>query len=394
MKRNVLAAMLLSLAGLAWGCSGASENQQENQAQETTQSEQPTRSLTRTDFGTMQDGTKAALFTLTNEKGTELAITTYGGIITSLKVADNRGTYEDIVLGFDDLEGYLQQGVPYFGALIGRYGNRIANARFNLEGQTYQLAANDGPNHLHGGNSGFDKVLWQGEPFENSDGVGVKLTYLSKDGEEGYPGNLSVEVTYTLTADNVLKIDYQATTDKTTVVNLTNHAYFNLSGKLGEPILDQQVMLNADRFLPVTATLIPTGELKPVAGTPFDFTKSTAIGDRIEAKDQQLTRGKGYDHCWVLNGTAGEMRLAATVHHPASGRYMEVHTVEPGIQFYTGNFLDGSLEGKGSTFAHRTGFCLETQHFPDSPNQPKFPSVTLRPGETYQTQSTYTFSVK
>ncbi|AHM61102.1 Aldose 1-epimerase [Flammeovirgaceae bacterium 311] len=393
MKRNQLTAVLLCSLAFGWACSGSSENNNQDNQQAADTTAQTTSSVSRSDFGTMEDGTTVDLYTLTNEKGTELKITNYGGVITSLKVIDKNGNMDDVVLGFEDLKGYLQQGVPYFGAIVGRYGNRIANAQFVLDGQTYKLAANDGPNHLHGGTRGFDKVLWQGEPIEG-DEPGVRLKYLSKDGEEGYPGNLDVTVTYTLTNDDAVKIDYSATTDKATVVNLTNHAYFNLSGNLGEKILDHEVMINADRFVPVNKTLIPTGELKPVEGTPFDFTEPTVVGERIDANDQQITYGKGYDHCWVLNGTAGEMSLAASVHHPGSGRYMEVHTTEPGIQFYTGNFLDGSLSGKGNTYGHRTGFCLETEHYPDSPNQKDFPSVTLRPGETYQTQTTYTFSVK
>ncbi|WP_224995360.1 aldose epimerase family protein [Cesiribacter sp. SM1] len=392
MKKNQLTALLLCSLLFGWACSGSSENNQD--AQSTADTVQNTSSVSRSDFGKMQDGTTVDLYTLTNANGTEVKITNYGGIITSLRVADKNDSLEDVVLGFDNLEGYLQEGVPYFGAIVGRYGNRIANAQFVLDGQTYKLAANDGPNHLHGGVRGFDKVLWQAESFEGEEGVGVKLRHLSKDGEEGYPGNLTVDVTYTLTNDDALKIDYQATTDKATVVNLTNHAYFNLSGNLGEKILDHQVMINADSLVPVNETLIPTGELIAVEGTPFDFTEPTAVGERIDANDQQIVYGKGYDHCWALNGEAGAMSLAATVHHPESGRFMEVHTTEPGIQFYTGNFLDGSLSGKGFTYGHRTGFCLETEHYPDSPNQENFPSVTLRPGETYQTQTTYKFSVK
>lgn len=385
-----MAAMLLGVLAFSSACSGPSDKKQESETAETAES---TRKVERTDFGAMEDGTTADLYTLTNAGGTEVKITNYGGIITSLKVAGRDGELQDVVLGFDDLDGYLQDGVPYFGAIIGRYGNRIANAQFELDGETYQLAANDGPNHLHGGEKGFDKVLWEAESFEGEDGPGLRLQYLSEDGEEGYPGNLSVEVTYTLTNDNELKIDYQATTDQATVVNLTNHAYFNLSGELGEQILDHELMINAEQFLPVNNTLIPTGELKEVEGTPFDFTEPTAIGDRINADNEQIARGQGYDHCWVL-GEKGERKLAATVYEPGSGRFMEVFTTEPGIQFYAGNFLDGSLSGKGATYQHRSGLCLETQHFPDSPNQPEFPSVTLQPGETYQTSTTYKFSVK
>lgn len=389
-NRNLLAGMLLVLTGFSWACSGDSEKR----TADTTTQEQKESAVVKSSFGKMPDGTAVDLYTLTNSKGTELKITNYGATITSLKVADKQGNMADVVLGFDSLQGYLQQGVPYFGSIVGRYGNRIANAKFTLDGQTYQLAANDGPNHLHGGTKGYDKVVWEAEEVDSGEGASLKLHYLSKDGEEGYPGNLNIDVTYTLTDEDELKIDYKATTDKATIVNLTNHAYFNLSGNLGESILDHKVMINADRFVPVDKTLIPTGELKPVAGTPFDFTSPTALGKRIDAADEQLTRGKGYDHAWVLKGQAGTMNLAATVYEPNSGRFMEVFTTEPGIQLYTGNFLDGSLSGKGSTYKHRTGFCLETEHFPDSPNQPSFPSVVLSPGETYSTQTTYKFSVK
>ena len=389
-RKRLISCLFAGLLAMNWACSGSSENKQNNEAQV----EEPREiSVKKSEFGEFE-GKKVDLYTLTNENGMEVAITNYGGIVVSLKVPDKNGNIEDVTLGFDSLPGYLQQGVPYFGAIIGRYGNRIANAKFVLDGKEYQLAKNDGPNTLHGGVKGFDKVLWDGREFKNGDIVGVKLKYLSKDMEEGYPGNLSTNVTYTLTNDNELVIDYQASTDKVTIVNLTNHAYFNLSGDLGEKILDHVVMINADTYLPVTNTLIPTGELKSVKGTPFDFTEPTVIGKRIDADDQQIKYGLGYDHCWVINGKPGEMRLAATVHEPESGRYMEVSTTEPGIQFYTGNFLDSSLKGKGETYQHRTGFCLETQHFPDAPNQPNFPSVELAPGETYSTSSIYKFSVK
>lgn len=385
-KSGLLAAMLLSMLAIGSACSGSSDSKHENKERTETSS--------RREFGTLEDGRTAHLYTLTNKQGTAVKITNYGGIITSLRVADKDGNPGDIVLGFDELDGYLQEGVPYFGALIGRFGNRIANAQFELDGDTYQLAANDGPNHLHGGEQGFDKVLWEAESFENEEGQGLRLQYLSEDGEEGYPGNLSVEVTYTLTDDNELKIAYSATTDKATVVNLTNHAYFNLAGHDHGTIVDHRLMINADEYLPVDDTLIPTGERRKVEDTPFDFTDPTLIGRRINEENEQLKRGQGYDHCWVLNGEWGKMRLAASVHEPASGRFMEVYTTEPGIQFYAGNFLDGSLSGKGTSYPHRSGLCLETQHFPDSPNQPDFPSVKLRPGETYQTQTSYKFSVK
>lgn len=388
-KRKLIAALIFGSLSFSWACSGASEN-----VERTNETEENPMEVEKSNFGRMEDGTMVDLYTLTNGNGTEVKITNYGGIITSLKVAGKEGEVEDVVLGFDSLDGYLQEGVPFFGAIIGRYGNRIGNAKFVLGGETYELAANNGPNHLHGGIKGFDKVLWEAESFEEGEDVGVKLHYLSKDMEEGYPGNLDVHVTYTLTENDELKIDYKATTDKLTIVNLTNHAYFNLSGELGEDILDHKLMLNADRFIPVTQTLIPTGELQPVEGTPFDFTEPTAIGKRIEAENEQIGYGLGYDHCWIVNGEPGEMRLAARVYEPSSGRVMEVFTTEPGIQFYSGNFLDGSLSGKGVTYKHRSGFCLETEHFPDSPNQPEFPSVELEPGETYQTQTTYRFSVQ
>ncbi len=391
-RKKLAGSLLMGLLALNWACSGSSENSQTSQDGVQTE-EKRELSVAKSGFGSYE-GKAADLYTLTNANGMEVEITNYGGIVVSLSVPDKNGNIEDVTLGFDSLSGYLQQGVPYFGAIIGRYGNRIAEGKFTLDGKEYQLAKNDGPNHLHGGVKGFDKVLWDAKEFKSDDAVGVKLKYLSKDMEEGYPGNLSVNVTYTLTNDNELKIDYQANTDKKTVVNLTNHAYFNLSGDLGEKVLDHVVTINADRFLPVSSTLIPTGELRSVKGTPFDFTEPVTIGARIETENQQLGYGKGYDHCWILNGTAGEMRTAATVHEPESGRFMEVLTVEPAIQFYTGNFLEGNLSGKGETFQHRSGFCLETQHFPDAPNQPEFPSVELAPGDTYATSSVYKFSVK
>lgn len=355
--------------------------------------------ITKTSFGELDDGTPVALYTLTNKNGVEVKITNYGGIVISLKVPDKEGNIEDVVLGFDSLAGYrsdvyLQEG-PYFGALIGRYGNRIAEGRFTLDGQEYELATNNGPNHLHGGLKGFDNVVWEAEEFKNENEVGVKLHYQSQDMEEGYPGKLDVNVTYTLTDDDELNIEYMATTDKKTVVNLTNHSYFNLTGNAKRDILGHKVMINADAFVPVDETLIPTGELRSVEGTPFDFTEPVAVGQRIEADNEQLIYGKGYDHCWVLNGDAGEMKLAATVYEPNSGRFMEVFTTEPGIQFYSGNFLNGNLTGKGGvTYQQRFGLCLETEHFPDSPNQPDFPSVVLDPNETYRTKTTYKFAAK
>lgn len=338
------------------------------------------------DFGKTREGAPVRIFTLTNKNGVEATITNYGGRVVSLKVPDKKGAMGDVVLGFDSLEGYLNEN-PYFGALIGRYANRIGHAQFTLNGALYKVPKNDGDNSLHGGTRGFDKVVWT--PRELPDG-GLELTYLSKDGEEGYPGNCKVTVVYHLTDDNELKIDYSATSDKDTVVNLTNHSYFNLKGS-GD-ILGHMLTLNADHFTPVDSGLIPTGVLKPVAGTPFDFRKSTGIGERIEQADEQLKLGKGYDHNWVLNKKGSELSLAARVEEPTTGRVMEVRTTEPGIQFYTGNFLDGSLKGKkGVVYARRSALCLETQHFPDSPNKPKFPSTVLKAGARFQSTTVYKF---
>lgn len=351
------------------------------------------RKLTSEPWGKTSAGEAVELYTLTNAKGAEARITTYGGILVSLKVPDRAGKLGDIVLGFDNLDGYLQQPPPpYFGALIGRYGNRIANGKFSLNGTEYTLAKNDGENHLHGGARGFDKRVWKAK---EASGQSLELSYLSKDGEEGYPGNLSTTVIYTLTDNNEIKIDYAATTDKDTVVNLTNHSYFNLAGQGEGDILSHQVTIYADKFTPVDKGLIPTGELRNVEGTPFDFRSSKAIGERIEANDEQLKLGRGYDHNWVLNRTGSGMEPAAKVIEAKSGRVMEVITTEPGLQFYTGNFLDGTLHGKaGKVYSRRFAFCMETQHFPDSPNKPAFPSVVLKPGGHYQTTTIYRFSTQ
>lgn len=344
-------------------------------------------------FGKTAEGEDVQIYTLTNSSGMEVRIMNYGGVIVSVKVPDKSGALSDVVLGCDTLDGYLK-GVPYFGALVGRYGNRIAKGKFELDGQTYSLARNNGENALHGGLKGFDKVVWAAEPFEKDGASGLVLKYTSADGEEGYPGKLDVTVTYTLTADNSIRIDYEAVTGKPTVVNLTNHSYWNLKDAGATPILDHEVMLNCDRFTPVDAGLIPTGELKPVEGTPFDFRSPEKIGARIDADDEQIKRGGGYDHNFVINRTGEGLQLAAKVTEPTTGRVMEVLTMEPGVQFYTGNFLDGTITGKGGTiYQKRAGFCLETQHFPDSPNQPDFPSTTLRPGEIYKTTTVYKFSV-
>jgi len=341
-------------------------------------------------FGKTPAGEPVELFTLTNSKGMRADIMTYGGILVSLKVPDRSGKPADVVLGFDTLDGYQSNPPPYFGALIGRYGNRIGGGRFTLNGTEYKLAQNNGPNHLHGGLRGFDKVMWKAR---TPDAQNLELTYVSKDGEEGYPGNLTATVTYTLTDNNELKLDYRATTDKDTVLNLTNHSYFNLAGQGEGDILSHQIMINADRFTPVDSGLIPTGELRSVEGTPFDFRHPKAIGERIDAPDAQIILGKGYDHNFVLNRSGNGPELAAKVMDPKSGRMMEVLTTEPGVQFYTGNFLDGSIRGKGGkVYGRRFGLCLETQHFPDSPNKPNFPSVVLKPGAQYQTTTVYKFS--
>ena len=363
-----------------------------------TESNQTTDSLTvnkikKTVFGTLPDGRVADQYTLKNANGMEVKISNYGGVITHLTAPDKDGKFEDIVLGFDSLAGYFAPP-PYFGAIIGRYGNRIAKGKFTLDGKEYNLAKNNGENHLHGGLVGFDKVLWNTEAIEGEESA-LKLTYISKDGEEGYPGNLNVTVIYTLQKDNSLKIEYAATTDKATVINLTNHSYFNLSG-FKKDVLDQEVTLNADRYLPVDKGLIPTGELRSVTGNVFDFTKPTVIGKGInEVKDEQIKLGGGYDHAWILNKKGNELSLAATVLEKMSGRKMEVLTTEPAIQFYTGNFLDGKLTGKGNVkYVKRFALCLETEHYPDSPNQSAFPTVVLKPNEKYSTTTVYKFSVE
>ncbi len=323
-------------------------------------------------------------------------ITNYGGLLTALHVPDRHGQLDDVTLGYDALENYREKS-PYFGALVGRYGNRIANGRFVLNGREYTLAQNNGTNSLHGGVKGFDKVVWNAEAFQHDEGVGLKLHRLSPDGEEGYPGNLDVTVIYTLTDQNELRIEYSATTDRETIVNLTHHSYFNLLGATsGRDILGHEILINADYFTPVTGELIPTGELRPVKGTPMDFTSPRLIGSQIDEDDEQLalTSG-GYDHNWVLNRTGEHLSLAARVYEPETGRVLEVRTTEPGIQFYIGNFLDGSIIGKGGVAYHKyAGFCLETQHFPNSPNQPNFPSTVLKPDDTYTQTTVYAFSVK
>ena len=341
-------------------------------------------------YGKLADGTAVKLFTLTNESGMVAEIINYGGIVAELHVPDRDGKIADVVLGYENLDKYVE-ATPYFGALIGRYGNRIAKGKFTLDGKECTLATNNDENHLHGGDAGFDKVVWEATAKRTSNGPSLELTYVSKDGEEGYPGNLTCKVIYTLTNDNELKIKYEATTDAPTVVNLTHHGYFNLAGYDSGTILDQELMIDADKYTPVDVGLIPTGELAPVEGTPMDFRKSTAIGARIA----QLTGDPGgYDHNWVLNNSDGTYAKVASLYDPESGRLMEVFTSEPGLQFYSGNFLDGSNIGKGTTYNKHNGLCLETQHFPDSPNQPQFPSTVLRPGETYGYETAYKFSTK
>jgi len=342
--------------------------------------------MKKTVFGNV-DGKQVFEFTLTNKNGVEVKILNYGGLVTHLMVPDKNGTIEDIVLGYDSLQDYIKD-TPYFGAIVGRYGNRIARGQFSIDGQTYNLAKNNGPNHLHGGIKGFDKIVWDAEDFIKPEAAGVVLTYLSADGEDGYPGNLKVKITYTLTNDNELKIDYEAETDKSTVLNLTHHSYFNLKGHGNGDVLDHQMQILADRYTPVDADLIPTGELKEVESSAMDFRTPASIGSRIARVEG------GYDHNYVLNNTDGNMRLVAKVTEPKTGRLMEVYTDQPGIQFYSGNFLDGSNIGKGGTpYKKHYGFCLETQHFPDSPNHENFPSVILRPDEKYKTQTVYKFGI-
>ena len=351
-----------------------------------------------TPFGKTKDGREAQLYTLVNATGMKADVTNYGAIIVRLFAADRTGRLDDIVLGYNTIDEYIA-ATPYFGAVVGRYGNRIAAGKFTLEGKTYSLATNNSPGdkpcHLHGGLVGFDKVLWSAEPLLVNNTPGLKLRYVSKDGEEGYPGNLSITVQYWLGNDNSLKIEYLATTDKATPLNLTQHSYFNLKGEGNGDILGHVLTFKASKTTPVDIGLIPTGKFAPVAGTPFDFTTPHAIGDRVNADNEQMKFGGGYDHNWVLDSQTGKLALAATVFEPTTGRTMEVWTEEPGLQFYCGNFLDGTNVGKsGRPYKFRNGFCLETQHYPDSPNQPAFPSTILRPGQKYQTSTIYKFSAK
>jgi aldose 1-epimerase len=357
--------------------------------------EKPKAGIVKEEFGALK-GQPVELYTFTNSNGVVMKVATYGGTITELYVPDKNGQMGDVALGFDKLAGYVspeyEKSNPNFGALIGRYGNRIAQGKFTLDDVAYTLATNNGKNHLHGGNIGFNRVVWAAKPVSSN---ALELTYTSKDMEEGYPGNLQVTVTYTLTDANELKIDYRAVTDKATPCNLTNHSYFNLSAGKQPTIADHELVILADKYTEVDAGLIPTGNLPDVAGTPMDFTTPHRIGERIDADFEQLQIGGGYDHNWVLRHSDGSLSLAATVYEPVSGRFMEVLTTEPGVQFYAGNFLDGTLIGKNNAkYVRRAGLCLETQHFPDSPNQPTFPSTILQPGQTYRTQTIYKFSVK
>jgi aldose 1-epimerase len=381
-SKNAVAVMLLSAALVS--CKSTTQN---NQTESTVPTNPTMASAQIEKFGTI-DGTDINRFTLKNQKGTTVKLMNYGATVTNILVADKSGSAGDIVLGFDNLDGYLQKENPYMGVIAGRYANRIANGKFSLDGKEYTLAKNNNGHSLHGGLKAFDKVIWNAEPLPGD--TSIRFTYLSKDGEEGYPGNLSVEVKYTLTEDNALKIEYKATTDKPTIVNLTNHTYWNLSAGKDSTILSHEVMLDADRYTVVDATLIPTGELPPVKGTPMDFNVPTKIGTDI-----QKVAG-GYDHNYVLNHKEGSLDLIGSVYDPTSGRYMEVFTTQPGIQFYTGNFLNGSLKNtkNGISYVKHAGLCLETQHFPDSPNQPSFPSTTLRPGETYNQTTIYKFGTK
>jgi aldose 1-epimerase len=350
-------------------------------------------SVTSAAFGNLPDGTAIQIYTLRNSKGMEAKIMTYGGIVESLKTPDKNGNFGDVVLGYDTLDGYVTNS-PYFGALIGRYANRIAKGKFTLDGQEYTLPTNNIPNCLHGGDKGFFARVWKVVQADvGPDGPRLELSYLSADGEEGFPGNLQVDATYTVTADNALRLDFKATTDKDTVCNLTHHSYFNLRGS-GD-ILGYTAYINADSFTPVDATLIPTGELKPVTGTPFDFRTPTVIGERINGDDQQLKYANGYDDNWVLNHAPGELGLAARVSDPDSGRVLTVYTTAPGIQFYSGNFINGTIQGKGGqVYQFRDAFCLEPQDFPDAPNHPSFPSSELKPGETYTSTLIYKFSTQ
>ncbi len=382
MARKSFSVLLLLTVQITWaGCKAAAAQPQQNPGTANVQAES---------FGQTPDGQQVMLYKLTNASGLRAGVIEYGAILVSLEVPDRQGKTEDIALGFDDLESYIKRN-PLFGATVGRYANRIANASFTLDGTEYKLTANAGKNHIHGGgNKRFDRVVWKGQPFQNDQGAGVRLTHLSRDGEEGYPGNLDCTVTYTLTNKNELEISYKATTDKPTIINLTNHSYFNLAGAGNGDVLGHEIMINADQYTPAGEGLIPTGEISGVKGTPLDFTEPRMIGSRIS----QLVETRGYDHNYVLTKSNGPLSLAARVYEPTSGRVMEAYTTEPGMQFYTANGMR-DLKGKGGKVYNRHyGFCLETQHFPDSPNKPHFPSVVLHPGETYDTVTIFRFSTR
>jgi aldose 1-epimerase len=358
------------------------------------ESTQTLKRLTMKSFGKTPEGREVTLYTLTNKKGMEVGIISYGGVIQTLKVPDRQGQFADVVLGFDDIDGYVAKN-PYFGALVGRYANRIGNAKFTLDGKEYNVPVNDGPNSLHGGIHGFNSKMWDAKDVSTAGEAKLRLQYVSANGEEGFPGKMTATVTYLLNDKNELSIEYAAITDAPTVLNLTNHSYFNLAGQGTGDILNHVLTIDSDKITPVNETLIPTGKRDSVDSTPFDFRKATRIGERIEANDQQLKYGKGYDHNWVLNHKTAVIGLAARVEEPTSGRILEVLTDQPGVQFYTGNFLDGTNKGKGGkVYEHRTGLCLETQHFPDSPNKPEFPSVVLRPGHAFHTTTIFRFSAK
>lgn len=390
LQKGFLGLSLLALTAVTVQCKGEKKDEKEVVATQQTDSV----SIVKSAYGVTPKGDSISSFKLKNQNGMEVDIITFGGIITDLKVPNKAGVSENVVIGFNSLEQYMKPN-PFFGALIGRYGNRIAKGKFSLDGKEYKLATNDGPNHLHGGPEGFFRAVWTPVETKSGENASLKLSYLSKDMEEGYPGNLQVYVTYTLTKDNELQVVYEATTDKKTVLNLTQHSYFNISGDFSKNVLDQEVMINSDKIVPVDATLIPTGKLEDVANTPFDFRKPKAIGKEIEIKNEQLERGKGYDHCWVLNNPAPGKTVVASVYDASNGRFLEVTTDEPGIQFYSGNFLDGTLPNReNGTYGHRTGLCLETEHYPDSPNQKEFPTTVLNPGENYKTTTTFKFSVK
>ena len=378
-----LIGLLVMLLAVAGACTTGKQPATETQSHET--------GIKRSVFGKMPDGQEVHLYTLTNANGMQVAITNYGGRIVSILAPDRNGKMADVVLGFDNLTDYMKYNT-YFGALVGRYANRIGGAQFTLDGKVYHLPVNNGPNSLHGGIKGFDKRVWTAKEIPG-DEPGLELTYFSKDGEEGYPGNLQAKVVYTLTKDNSIKIDYSATTDKDTVINLTNHSYFNLAGEGNGDILKQVLMINSNEITPVDATQIPTGKIMNVAGTPFDFRKPTPIGARIDEDNQQLKNGKGYDINYILDRKGPGLELAARAYDPESGRELEVYTTEPGVQLYSGNFLDGSVHGKGGVaYGKRSAFCLETQHYPDSPNHPDFPTTELKPGQTFHQVTVFKFT--